>query len=72
MRNNYKSGTKEMTDEQVLNKIQFHHKYLHNRTAGVPHLTKALYFENEAKKRGLTEEQITDYCNEQDRKEYAK
>jgi hypothetical protein len=63
MRNNYKSGTKEMTDEQVLAHIQYHHKYMMNDSKSVSHLTKACYYENEAKKRGYTEEQITDYCN---------
>ena len=66
MRNNYKSGTKSMTDEQILAEIQYHHKYIHNPSAGVSHLRKACYYENEAKKRGFTEEQISDYCNKVD------
>ncbi len=61
-----------MTDEQVLHKIHFFHKYIHNEKAGVSNLTKSLYYENEAKMRGYTAEQITDYCNAQDIKEYAK
>lgn len=61
-----------MTNEQVLYAIHYHHKYIHNKNAGVSHLTKLVYFENEAKKRGYTEEQITDYCNEQSVKEYVK
>jgi len=69
MRNNYKSGTKQMTDEQVLYHIHYHHKYINNETNSVSHLTKAIYYENEAKKRGFTEEYITEYCNKQDIKE---
>ena len=71
MRNNYKSDTRQMTDEQVLAKIQFYHKYLFNHHAGTSNLTKSLYFENEAKKRGYTAEQITDYCNKKDIEELA-
>ncbi len=71
-RNNYKTGTKQMTDEQVLHHVHYHHKYLNNKTARVSHLTKALYYENEAKQRGYTEDQITDYCNAQDIKENEK
>lgn len=72
MKHNYKSGTKELTDEQVLSQVHYHHKYLGNDAisrGGTSHLTKAIYFENEAKKRGYSEEQISEYCNEQDIKE---
>jgi len=76
MRNNYKSGTKQMSDEQVLEAVQYHHKFMVNdgykRNGTVSHLTKALYYENEAKKRGYMQEQITDYCNKRDIAELKK
>ena len=76
MRNNYKSGTKDMTDEQVLAAIHYHHKYLMNdcfsKNYSTSHLTKSCYFKSVANKRGYTDEQITDYCNKRDYEEYKK
>lgn len=65
-RRDYRTGTKELTDEQVLNKVYYYWKYLdldlvkRNRPS-TSFLTKMNYFEAEAKKRGYTKKQISDY-----------
>lgn len=59
MKINYKTGTGQLTDQEVL-----HRAYVAHRTLSVGNsLTKALYYEGEAKKRGYSEEEITAYIN---------
>lgn len=71
MRTTYKTGAREKSDIELLEEVYFYHKYIHNNHASTSNLTKAIYFENLLLKRGLTEEQITDYCNKRSSEEYT-
>lgn len=64
-RNDYRSGSNTMTDEELFNQYFFYHRYNRNKTLGsTSNLTKEIYFENLLiNKRGWTTEQITDKSN---------
>jgi len=62
MKHNYRSGTKTMTDAQVMTKYLYHCSWIQNDSmsrGGTSHLTKSCYYENELKKRGWTDEMIS-------------
>lgn len=55
-RKDYRSGTKQMTDEQIKAQISYHQKWMDNdemNRASTTHLTKYAHFMNEAKLRKL-------------------
>lgn len=42
-----------MPDAHILAAIDYHSNYIHNDVGGTSHLTKLIYFKNEAKRRGI-------------------
>ena len=66
MRNNYKTGTKQMSVEEVFNNYFFYHKYsrLSDKYTSTPNRVKAAHFEAELNRRGYSDEEVTDMVNE--------
>ena len=62
----YKTRMKEMSNEDLLSTINHLHDHLHNDFGTTPNLTKLAFATELAKKRGITTEEITEYCNSKD------